>query len=81
VASPARDPSPCRCRPPRCHELSLHPGRTPLLISLPHVGTGIPEDLRHRACRARSTVEDTDWHLDRLYAFAADLGASLLVPR
>ncbi len=26
-------------------------------------------------------VEDTDWHLDRLYDFVRDLGASLLVPR
>jgi N-formylglutamate deformylase len=26
-------------------------------------------------------VEDTDWFLDRLYAFAGELGASLLVPR
>jgi N-formylglutamate deformylase len=26
-------------------------------------------------------VEDTDWHLEPLYAFARDLGASLIVPR
>ena len=58
----------------------LHPGRTPLLISLPHVGTGIPEDQRHRYLPRALDVEDTDWHLDRLYAFAADLGAGLLVP-
>ena len=33
---------------------------------------------RAAACRARCDVEDTDWHLDRLYAFARELGASLL---
>ena len=58
----------------------LHPGRTPLLISFPHVGTVIPEDQRHRYLPRALDVEDTDWHLDRLYAFAADLGAGLLVP-
>ena len=26
-------------------------------------------------------VPDTDWHVSRLYAFARDLGASLIVPR
>jgi N-formylglutamate deformylase len=28
-----------------------------------------------------ATAEDADWHLDRLYAFARDLGASVIVPR
>jgi N-formylglutamate deformylase len=28
-----------------------------------------------------ANVEDTDWHLERLYAFAGDAGASLIVPR
>ena len=60
---------------------TLHRGSTPLLVSLPHVGTHIPEALRPRFVDRALQVEDTDWHLDRLYAFAAGLGASLLVPR
>jgi N-formylglutamate deformylase len=61
---------------------ALHRGRTPLLVSLPHVGTVIPEDIRARLLPAAWAVEDTDWHLEQLYAFARDeLGASLLVPR
>ncbi|MBL0299120.1 MAG: N-formylglutamate deformylase [Betaproteobacteria bacterium] len=60
---------------------TLHRGTRPLLISLPHVGTQIPADQQHRYHRRALQVEDTDWLLDRLYAFAADLGASLLVPR
>jgi N-formylglutamate deformylase len=60
---------------------TLRRGSTPLLVSMPHVGTEIPPGLRD-AYRGRALeVEDTDWFLDRLYAFAADLGASLIVPR
>jgi N-formylglutamate deformylase len=59
----------------------LHRGSTPLLISFPHVGTEIPADQMPRYTERALLVEDTDWFLDRLYAFAQDLGASLLVPR
>lgn len=59
---------------------SLNRGRTPLLISFPHVGTQIPADQHARYTARALQVEDTDWFLDRLYAFAADLGAGLLVP-
>lgn len=58
----------------------LHRGITPLLISVPHVGTQIPDDQRHRYTERALQVEDTDWFLDRLYAFARDLGAGLIVP-
>ncbi|RZU02239.1 N-formylglutamate deformylase [Rivibacter subsaxonicus] len=61
---------------------TLHHGRTPLLVSLPHVGTRIPEFARERYLPAALEVPDTDWHLDRLYAFVRDeLDASLIVPR
>jgi N-formylglutamate deformylase len=60
---------------------TLQPGTTPLLVSLPHVGTHIPEALRDRFVPRALAVEDTDWHLERIYAFARELGAGLLVPR
>lgn len=60
---------------------NLHPGRLPLLVSLPHVGTWIPPDQAHRYVERAFGFEDTDWHLERLYGFVRDLGASLLVPR
>jgi N-formylglutamate deformylase len=60
---------------------SLHRGTRPLLLSLPHVGTHIPDALQSRYVPRALAVEDTDWHLERLYAFARDLGASVLVPR
>lgn len=57
----------------------FHPGETPLLISCPHVGTHIPADIARRMTDAGLTVADTDWHIDRLYAFARELGAAMLV--
>lgn len=59
----------------------LHPGTLPLLLSLPHVGTWLPEDQRPRYVERALAVEDTDWHLERLYGFVRALGASVLVPR
>ena len=60
---------------------TLRPGSAPLLVSMPHVGTEIPAGLQpHYAPRALQ-VEDTDWHLARLYDFADRLGASVLQPR
>jgi len=60
---------------------ALHRGSTALLVSLPHAGTHIPEDLRPRYLPRALAAEDTDWHLDRLYAFVQAMGASLIVPR
>ena len=59
----------------------LHPGTAPLLVSLPHNGSEIPEALRQRMVERARSAPDTDWHVARLYAFARELGASLLVPR
>jgi N-formylglutamate deformylase len=59
----------------------LHRGTAPLLVSLPHDGTDIPEDIAARLVPGARRVPDTDWHVCRLYAFARELGASVLVPR
>ncbi|MCD9033472.1 N-formylglutamate deformylase [Luteimonas sp. Y-2-2-4F] len=61
--------------------LRLHRGDAPLLISIPHNGTELPEGIAARLAPEAHRVPDTDWHLDRLYAFASELGASMLVPR
>ncbi len=58
----------------------LHRGSRPLLVSVPHVGTFIPDELRDLFVPRALDAEDTDWLLDEVYAFARDLGASLLVP-
>ncbi|MFZ2649602.1 MAG: N-formylglutamate deformylase [Burkholderiaceae bacterium] len=60
---------------------TLHRGTTPLLVSVPHAGSEIGQAQRALLVPRAAAVEDTDWHLDRLYAFVKKLGASLIVPR
>jgi N-formylglutamate deformylase len=56
----------------------LQRGSIPLLVSIPHMGVEIPPELRGGYVQRALAVEDTDWHLDRLYAFAQGMGASVL---
>lgn len=58
----------------------LQRGSVPLLVSMPHVGTEIPEAMRAAYVPRAVAVEDTDWHLARLYDFVTGMGASLLQP-
>ena len=59
---------------------TLTQGHLPLLVSVPHAGTQIPSDLRGAFTDTALQIEDTDWHLEKLYAFATSLGASLIAP-
>ena len=61
--------------------VTLHPGTAPLLVSLPHDGSAIPEDIAARLTDSARLAPDTDWYVSRLYAVARALGASILVPR
>ena len=54
-------------------------GRTPLLVSMPHTGTYLPDHLKERLTPAARALPDTDWHLERLYDFLEEAGASVLV--
>ena len=54
-------------------------GTSPLLVSMPHTGTFVPEWLAPRLSAAARPLPDTDWHLERLYDFLDSLGASVLV--
>ena len=56
----------------------FHQGTAPLLISIPHVGLHIPSQILANMTYAAAQKADTDWHLDQLYAFAKDMGASIL---
>ncbi len=60
---------------------ALHRGTAPLLISLPHDGSEIPDALAARMTLESREAPDTDWFVSRLYAFARELGASMIVPR
>ena len=59
----------------------LHRGIAPLLVSLPHDGSAIPQALQARMVERARIAPDTDWHVARLYAVARDLGASILRPK
>jgi N-formylglutamate deformylase len=57
------------------------PGTSPLVVSMPHVGTFIPDELKPQYVSRALGVEDTDWHLPLLYDFARAMGASILQAR
>ena len=47
----------------------------PVVISLPHVGTGLVPEVEAQLTPVARLVEDTDWHVERLYDFAREAGA------
>jgi N-formylglutamate deformylase len=57
---------------------TLTRGTAPLLVSFPHVGTHVPPEIAERLTPAARAVPDTDWHVDRLYDFVQELGASTI---
>jgi N-formylglutamate amidohydrolase len=52
-------------------------GDSPLVIDVPHAGTFVPGELAPRLSAAGRALPDTDWHVDKLYAFAA-AGATVM---
>lgn len=61
---------------------TLERGTAPLLVSLPHDGSHIPDAIAARMHPAARRSPDTDWHVGRLYEpLARELGASVLRPR
>jgi N-formylglutamate deformylase len=62
-------------------DFSFKAGRLPLLVSMPHVGTDIPDDVAARLMPCAAARADTDWHLPELYHFLDEMGASRLSAR
>ena len=61
------------------HYFTLSRGTSPLILSIPHAGRELVPGLAERMTDAGRTLIDTDWWLERLYAFAGgDIGASVL---
>jgi N-formylglutamate deformylase len=54
-----------------------HVGTTPVLIDIPHCGTYVPPAIALGMTAAGKRMLDTDWHVEKLYAFAPKLGAGL----
>jgi N-formylglutamate deformylase len=57
--------------------LSVTRGSAPLIVSVPHTGTELPADVTGLRSRA-DALHDADYHVDRLYAFAEDIGATVI---
>ncbi len=53
-------------------------GEAPLIFSVPHAGTELPRDIAAQLTAHAKTLPDTDWHVEKLYDFATDLGATLI---
>lgn len=58
--------------------LSIHRGDAPLVLAFPHTGTDIPAEIEARFVSPDLARKDADWWVDRLYAFAAEMGATLV---
>lgn len=53
--------------------------RIPLIVSIPHTGTYLPDELRARlASDVMRALPMTDWHLHRLYEFLPELGVTFI---
>ncbi len=61
--------------PPLFH---LREGDGPLLVSIPHAGTFLPDDIAAQMTQAGLAVPDTDWFVDRLYEFVAGLDVTVI---
>ena len=55
----------------------LHRGTAPLIVAMPHTGTELA-GLDGHFVSPWLARRDADWHIDQLYAFAADLGATIV---
>jgi N-formylglutamate amidohydrolase len=53
-------------------------GSTPLLISIPHDGRALMPGQDARMTDVGRSIPDTDWFVRELYAFATDIGASIV---
>jgi len=53
-------------------------GTSPLVVSMPHVGTFVPHSVGRQLADCAARRPDTDWHLPRLYDFLPELGATII---
>jgi len=61
--------------------LEIRRGSAPLIVTLPHTGTEIPDPILKRLTSPWLGRRDTDWWIDQLYDFAEDLDATVIRTR
>lgn len=58
----------------------LHRGDSALVVDVPHAGTHVPAAIAAAMDAGdAAALPDTDWHVEKLYAFARDAGATVMV--
>jgi len=62
-------------------QLEIRRGDAPLIVAFPHTGTELPADVADAFVSPWRARRDADWWIDRLYAFAHDLGATTVRTR
>ena len=58
--------------------LKISRGDAPLIVSIPHAGTQIPDDMIGEIESPWRARKDADWWVDKLYDFAEELGATII---
>jgi formiminoglutamase len=58
--------------------LEIVHGTAPLIVSIPHAGTEIPEEFQPALRSLWLARKDADWWLPQLYGFAEELGATVI---
>jgi len=59
---------------------SLSTGNIGMLISMPHNGQQIPQDIADTMLTSAKKIADTDWYMDKLYDFVHTMGVHTLTP-
>ena len=53
--------------------------RVPIVVSVPHCGTLIPDDIRDTYVdKQLQCIDDTDWFVDKLYDFTPQMGITMI---
>jgi len=60
------------------NNFTFHPGSIPLLVSVPHDGRNLPDDIATTMTATGRAIPDTDWHVAKLYDFVQGLGAAMI---
>jgi N-formylglutamate deformylase len=58
--------------------LSVLRNDSPLIVSMPHTGTGMPAEIEDKFISPWLARKDADWWIEHLYDFASDLGVTII---
>lgn len=58
--------------------LRVRRGDAPLVLSFPHAGTDLPQQIEERLVSTWLARKDADWWIDRLYDFASELDVTVV---